>query len=251
VVEQATRISVIGAGVMGAGIAQVAATFGYPTCCHDISAEALTRARSVIEDGRFGLRRGVVRGKLTEQQAEAALARLSFTDSLSRAADADVVIEAVYDDLGLKMRVFRDLDAASPPHAVLASNTSGLPIVALATVTRRPEQVLGWHWASPVPVQPLAELVVTPETSPVAIETIRAIARTCGKNPIVVKDDPTSWGFVANRILMAAMREAERIVELEIAKPAEVDQLLQDCFSWPAGILGMRDRTANGWSDPA
>jgi 3-hydroxyacyl-CoA dehydrogenase len=242
---------VIGAGVMGAGIAQVTSTFGFPTVCYDVSADALERAGRVVRDGHFGLSRGVERGKLTPQEAASALSRLTFTDSFEVAAEADIVIEAVYDELALKMQVFRDLDDAAPVTAVLASNTSGLPITALAGVTRRPSQVIGWHWASPVPVQPLAEIVVTPETSAATVEAVRNVATACRKNPIVVKDDPTSWGFVANRVLMAAMREAERIVEQEIAKPDEVDQLLMDCFSWPSGLLGMRSRTAAGWSDPA
>jgi 3-hydroxyacyl-CoA dehydrogenase len=234
---------------MGSGIAQVIATSGYATTCYDTSSEALERARETVVRGRFGLDRGVERGKITKDQADAALGRLTFTGDLSEALVADVIVEAVYEDLQLKLELFRELDAHAAEHAVLASNTSGFPITALAGATLRPQRVIGWHWASPVPVQRLAEIVVAPSTSPATIETVRSLARACGKNPIVVKDDPHSWGFVTNRLLMAAMREAERIVELGIAPAADVDQLLVDCFSWPTGILGMRSRTAAGWSE--
>ena len=121
------RIGVLGAGVMGAGIAQVTAVAGYQTCCHDLAPEALAAARGHVTTGRYGLDSGVARGKLTREEADAALARLTFTGALEDIANADLVIEAVPERLDLKIRVFRDLDRAAPPATILCSNSSGFP----------------------------------------------------------------------------------------------------------------------------
>ena len=115
----------------------------------------------------------------------------------------DLVIEAVPERIDVKIEVFRDLDAIAPEATILASNTSGLPITALAAATDRPDRVIGWHWASPAPVMRLAEIVVTPQTSEETIDAVTEAARRCGKNPIVVKDNPMAWGFVANRVYFA------------------------------------------------
>ena len=155
------RVGVLGAGVMGSGIAQVTATAGYPSACYDVDAGALDRAREHVTTGRYGLERGVERGKVTREDADAALARLTFTPSFEEAAAADLVIEAVPERLDLKVRVFRDLDAAAAPATILASNTSGFPIAAMSAATSRPGQVIGWHWASPAPVMRFAEIVRT------------------------------------------------------------------------------------------
>src|SRR5262249_24319388 len=146
-VSDVRRIGVLGAGVMGSGIAQVTATAGYDTVCVDVDADALTKGREHVTTGRYGLDRGVERGKLTRGQADAALGRLTFSSSFDEVATTDLVIEAVPERLGLKVRVFRDLDAAAGPGTVLASNTSGFPIAALAAATDRPDRVIGWHWA--------------------------------------------------------------------------------------------------------
>lgn len=241
-------VGVLGAGVMGSGIAQVTAIAGYPTVCYDLDPAALERARDQVATGRFGLAGAVERGKLTAPEADAALARLTFTGTFADAAEVDVVIEAVPERLDVKVRVFRDLDQASPPHTILASNTSGFPIAALAAATDRPGQVVGWHWASPAPVMRLAEIVRTDATSDDTIATIREMAARCGKNPIVVRDSPTNWGFVANRVYFAMIREANRVVDEGIATRDEVDQLMTDCFRWPAGPFGMVRGAGSGWS---
>lgn len=241
-------VGVLGAGVMGSGIAQVTAIAGYPTVCYDLDPAALERARDQVATGRFGLAGAVERGKLTAPEADAALARLTFTGTFADAAEVDVVIEAVPERLDVKVRVFRDLDQASPPHTILASNTSGFPIAALAAATDRPGQVVGWHWASPAPVMRLAEIVRTDATSDDTIATIREMAARCGKNPIVVRDSPTNWGFVANRVYFAMIREANRVVDEGIATRDEVDQLMTDCFRWPTGPFGMVRGAGSGWS---
>jgi 3-hydroxybutyryl-CoA dehydrogenase len=242
------RIGVLGAGVMGGGIAQVTAIAGYETVCYDIAADALARGREHATTGRFGLESAVERGKLTRQQADAALARIDFTSSFDDVTDTDLVIEAVPERLDLKIEVFRELDATAPERTILASNTSGLPITALAAATDRPDRVIGWHWASPAPVMRLAEIVVTPQTSEETVATVTETARACNKNPVVVKDNPMAWGFVANRVYFAMVREAQRVVGEGIATRDEVDQLMIDCFRWPSGPFGMVKGAGSGWT---
>ncbi len=242
------RVGVVGAGVMGSGIAQVTATAGFATVCVDLDPAALERAHEHVTTGRYGFERAVERGKVTREQADAALARLEFSSSFDAAAAADVVIEAVPERLDLKIRVFRDLDRAAPEGTILASNTSGFSIAAIAAATDRPDRVIGWHWASPAPVMRFAEIVRTRTTSDATIETVRDLAAACGKNPIVIKDTDTKWGFVANRVYFAAIEEAKRVVEEGIAEPAEVDQLMMDCFGWPTGPYTMIRGATGGWS---
>ncbi len=159
------RIAVVGAGVMGSGIAQVLAVAGHAVSCVDVEPAALDRAREEIERGRFGLGSAVGRGLLSEGQAEEALARITLTGDLGAVATADLVLEAVPERLDLKIRLFRDLDRRAPAATILASNSSGFPVAALAAATDRPGLVIGWHWASPAPVMKLAEIVRGPETS--------------------------------------------------------------------------------------
>ncbi len=242
------KIGVLGAGVMGGGIAEVCALAGDEVVCYDIAPAALDDARAHVTTGRFGLDGAVARAKVTREAADSALGRITFTSSFETAAVTDLVIEAVPERLELKIRVFRDLDRIAPPETILASNTSGLPIAALAASTDRPDRVIGWHWASPAPVMKLAEIVVTPETSAGTIATVTAAATRCGKHPIVVKDNPMQWGFVANRVYFAMVREAQRVVDEGIASRADVDQLLMDCFRWPSGPFGMVAGAGSGWA---
>jgi 3-hydroxyacyl-CoA dehydrogenase len=238
--DGAPTVTVVGAGVMGAGIAQVVAGV-CSVRLFDIDDGQLATALRRIEHGRFGLQVAVQRGKLTAADAAAALGRIRAVSDLADACTGtDVVIEAVPEDLGLKMRVFRDLDEMCPPATVLTSNSGGLPIVALAHATRRPAQVLGWHWAQPTPVMRLAELVVHDGVDPTAVTTISDLAARCGKNPVVVRDQPEAWGYVANRIQAATRREAARIVAEGVASPEQVDQLVKDCFRWPMGPFEMQ-----------
>ncbi len=242
------KIGVLGAGVMGAGIAQVTAAAGYETHCYDLAPEALEAARGHVTTGRYGLDSGVSRGKLTRADADAALARLTFTDSFEAAATTDLVIEAVPERLDLKIKVFRDLDRVAPAATILASNTSGFPIQALAAATDRPDRVIGWHWASPAPVMKLAEIVTTRDTSDATTALVREVASACGKHPIVVRDTAMAWGFVANRVYFAMVAEAQKVVDEGIATAEDVDQLMVDCFRWPAGPFGMVTGAGSGWS---
>jgi 3-hydroxybutyryl-CoA dehydrogenase len=242
------KIGVVGAGVMGSGIAQVTATAGYDTVCYDVDATALTQGRVHVTTGRYGFDRGVERQKLTRGQADDALARLTFTDHFNDAAATDLVIEAVPERLDLKIRVFRDLDRAAPEATILASNTSGFSIAALAASTDRPDRVIGWHWASPAPVMRFAEIVRTRDTSEATLAAVREVATACGKHPIVVNDTAMAWGFVANRVYFAMIAEAQKVVAEGVATANEVDQLMVDCFRWPTGPFGMVKGATEGWS---
>jgi 3-hydroxyacyl-CoA dehydrogenase len=240
--------TVVGAGVMGAEIAQSLAVGGYHVSMFDLSTDQLERAMERIENGRYGLRAGVRKGKLDAAAAEEALERVTVVEDLERAcAHTDLVIEAVPEKIDLKIQVFRELDRLCPPHAILASNTAGLPIAALAAATNRPEQVVGWHWSQPIAVMPFAEIIVHEHGSGATTDAIVEAARRCGKNPIVVNDQPLVWGFVVNRVQAAIWRECREIVDEGVATRDDVDQLLKDCLRWPMGPFEMQEFAKNGF----
>lgn len=246
--QNINTVAVIGAGVMGSGIAQTFARAGFNVRLHDSNRSAMDAALDSIEHGRFGLRRGVDLGKVPAEDVEPTLSRIRLVDELDAACGGvDLVLEAVYEDLGLKVRVFRDLDRFTGWNAILASNTSGFSIGALAGATEKPARVIGWHWASPPPLMRMAEIVVHPGTDEGVTATVIDVARRIGKNPVVVKDQPLAWGFVANRIFAAASREALAIVREGLAGEDDVDTLLKDCFRWPAGPFEMGRLAVRGW----
>jgi 3-hydroxybutyryl-CoA dehydrogenase len=234
------RMTVIGGGIMGSGIAQVLAVSGIDVDLHDIDSAALERAQRTIEDGPFGMRASVARKKLSPDDFEIARNRIRYCPTLEEAcAAAECLIEAVPEDLALKMQMFKKFDRLAPQEAILTSNTAGLPIAAMAYATERPQLVMGWHWAQPCIVIKMAELIVHRETAPEAVDLVQQLARRCGKNPHVVKDQPREWGFVANRIMLQVRREAQKIVDEGVATPDDVDALVKDCFRWPVGIFEM------------
>jgi len=245
--ESIKTIGVLGAGVMGGGIAQVCAIGGFDVVCYDIAPDALTAGREHATTGRYGIESGVERGKLTREEADAATARLTFSEKFEDAATTDLVIEAVPERLDLKIKVFRDLDAAALPATILCSNTSGFPIQAIGGGTDRPDRVVGWHWASPAPVMKLAEIIRTHATSDETVDTVSAVAARCGKNPVVIKDTAMAWGFVSNRVYFAMVAEAQKVVNEGIATADQVDQIMTDCFRWPAGPFGMVKGATEGW----
>lgn len=244
-----TRAVVVGAGVMGSAIAQVLATAGVSVTCCDRSARQLEVAAGLVDDGRYGWNRAVERSKLTPARADAARARLRFDDTLEAVARADLVIEAIPEDLAAKMQLFADLSGRSSDGAIFASNTSGLPVRALAEASGRPDHVIGWHWSSPAQVMALAEVVTTDETAPAVVTTVCELARACGKNPIVIAENPQAWGFVTNRVLRAAIREARLIEQEGVASATDIDQLMVDAFGWPAGPLSVLAGASEGWGD--
>jgi 3-hydroxybutyryl-CoA dehydrogenase/3-hydroxyacyl-CoA dehydrogenase len=214
--------------------------------CTDLAPAALEAARSDAEQGRFGLAGAVARGKLSAADADAARGRITWTGEFEAAARCDLVIECVPEKLDLKLRLFRDLDRVAPAQAILASNSSGFPIAAMAGATARPERVIGWHWASPAFVMRFAEIVVTAATAPEVAERVAEVAARCGKHPVVVKDNPMAWGFVANRIYFAMLREATRVVEEGVASQEQVNQLMVDCYRWPVGPFAMVKGAGSG-----
>ena len=242
------RVGVAGAGVMGSGIAQVLAVAGHEVVCTDLAEGSLDTAREAVETGRFGVRSAVERGKLTADQADQALQRLTFTTDTDALADRYLVIEAIPELLDLKVRFWRELDAIADRETIFASNSSGFPVVAMAAATDRPDRFVGWHWASPAPVMRLAEIVRARGTSDETVDAVVAMAEGAGKNPVVVGDTDTRWGYVTNRVYFAMIREAMAVVDEGIAERDQVDQLMVDCFRWPAGPFGMTRGATSGWS---
>ena len=242
------RVGVAGAGVMGSGIAQVLAVAGHDVVCTDLAESSLDAAREAVETGRFGVRSAVERGKLTTYQADRALQRLTFTTDTDALTDRYLVIEAIPEILDLKVRFWRELDAIADRGTIFASNSSGFPVVAMAAATNRPDRFVGWHWASPAPVMRLAEIVRARGTSDETVDAVVAMAEGAGKNPVVVGDTDTRWGYVTNRVYFAMIREAMAVVDEGIAERDQVDQLMVDCFRWPAGPFGMTRGATSGWS---
>jgi 3-hydroxybutyryl-CoA dehydrogenase len=247
--EHMERVGILGAGVMGSGIAQVMATAGYDTVCVDLDAGAVARAYESVRSGRYGVERGVERGRMSRDDGEAALARLHFGTDVDELGECELVVEAVTERFDLKIRVFRQLEQTVQTAGILASNTSGYSIAAIAAATDRPERVIGWHWSSPAVVMRLAEIVRTDFTSEETVAEVVEVATRCGKHPIVINDAWNSWGFVTNRALTALRKETDRIVAEGVATEEQIDHLLMDCFNWPTGPYGVRQGASGGWSD--
>jgi 3-hydroxyacyl-CoA dehydrogenase len=242
-------IGVIGGGVMGAGIAQALAVGGCTVTVRDLNEQLIEKARSTIEDGRYGLKRGVERGKTTQADADAALARLSFTTSLDDLRSVDLIVEAVPEDLELKKKVFAEVEGVAGPDTVFASNTSGLAISEInkaVSDTRRP-RFIGMHWFSPAPVMKLCELVYAPETADETIQALESLCQRIGKASVRVKDAPGRYGFIANRIYFAAVREAQKVLEEGIATPEDINKAMVFGFNWPVGPLAMVEGATKGW----
>ena len=235
-VLEVQKVAVIGAGTMGTGIAQVAARAGYRTAIYD-AAEGAAR-RSVERIGE-ALSRAVERGKCTVQDRDEALARLSTPADLEGAAgDADLVIEAAPEDLALKRDLFGRLSRAARGDAILASNTSSLPISAIAAAARHPARVIGLHFFNPVPVMKLLEIVQGERTDPMVVTACRAVGGRLGKEVVVVRDAP---GFATSRLGIALALEAMRMVEEGVASVEEIDRAIELGYGHPMGPLKLTD----------
>jgi 3-hydroxybutyryl-CoA dehydrogenase len=231
--EDVRSVAVVGFGVMGTGIAQVFAQAGFNVIARDVSEAVLKRGLEVIKEGPFGLQKAVEKGRLKREEAEAALARIKVTTSLEEAArDADLVVEAIFENLELKKALFKELDEKCPKHAVLASNTSTLSITALAGATKRPDRVVGMHFFNPVPVMKLVEVVRGLATSDETVQLIKDLAVKLGKTPVVVKDVP---GFIANRLALPYLAEAMRAYEQGIASAQDIDTAMKLGYNMPMG----------------
>ena len=240
-------IAVMGGGVMGGGIAQSCAVGGFDVRIRDLNDELLEKTREGMIEGRFGLRGAVEREKLTQQQMDEAIGRISFTTDLEELRDADLIIEAVPEDLELKKKVYAELDGLMRPDAVFASNTSGFAISDLNQAVARKERFIGMHWFSPAFVMRLIEIIYAPETSEETIALLEEVGARMGKETVRVKDAPGKYGFVANRIYFAAVAEARKVMEEEIASVDDINKAMRFGFNWPAGPLEMVAGARKGW----
>ena len=232
------QLAVIGAGLMGAGIAQVAAVAGWDVIMRDVNDPALERGRAGIS---ASLARFVTKGTLGADAAQAAQDRITTTTDLHAADSADIVVEAVFESIDVKREVFATLDGICRPDAILASNTSAIPITQIAAATNRPESVIGAHFFSPVPMMALCELVRGYRTSDATLATTRAFAEDVGKTCVVVNRDVA--GFVTTRLIAALANEAVRLVESGVASAEDVDTACRLGFGHAMGPLATLDLT--------
>ena len=230
------KVAVLGAGTMGAGIAQVCAQAGSTVVLCDISDEFVQKG---VERIRAFLQKGVDKGKTTEQQRDEALARITTsTDRGAACADVDLVIEAVPEKLELKNGIFRELGELVPATCVLASNTSSLALAKVFDGVVGPERCIGWHFFNPVPLMKLLELVRTDATSDATIAASQAYAAAIGKEPILVADSP---GFASSRLGVCLGLEAIRMVEAGVASPEDIDKAMVLGYGHPMGPLKLTD----------
>jgi 3-hydroxybutyryl-CoA dehydrogenase len=234
----AEQIAVIGAGLMGSGIAQVSAVGGYDVVIQDVTDEALARGVDAIEKS---LRRFASKGKISDSDVDAALNRISTTIDLGVVASADIVVEAIFEKIEVKAELFKELDRLCKPDALLATNTSAIPITTIAAVTNRPESVVGTHFFSPVPMMALCELVRGYKTSDESLERARVFAENCGKTVVVVNRDIA--GFVTTRLITVLSMEAIRLVENGVMSAEDVDTACRLAFGHAMGPLQTSDLT--------
>jgi 3-hydroxybutyryl-CoA dehydrogenase len=233
------KIAVIGAGTMGAGIAQVSAVAGHQVSVHDIGAEGLDRGQAMVQTS---LARFASKGTLDAAQVDNAQRNLTWSTDLAQVvSDADIVVEAVFEKIEIKQETFRELDRLAPKDAVLATNTSALPITEIAASTSRPEAVVGTHFFSPVPMMKLCELVRGRKTSDQTLARARAFAESIGKTCVVVNRDVA--GFITTRLISALSVEAARLVESGVATAEDIDIACQLGFGHAMGPLRTMDLT--------
>lgn len=229
------RVSVIGAGTMGHGIAQVFAQNGHTVTLRDLSQEILERARAQVEKSLGKL---AEKGKLTPAQRDEALARLTVTTDLEAVREAELVVEAAAEDVGVKTAIFREIDALTAKDAILASNTSSISITRLGAATGRPDKVIGMHFMNPVPLMQLVEVIRGQATSEACTRAVMDLSRSLGKTPVEVNDFP---GFVSNRVLMPMINEAVFAVYEGVATAEAIDEVMKLGMNHPMGPLTLAD----------
>ena len=230
------NISVIGAGTMGNGIAHVFAQSGYAVSLIDVSDDNLKKALATIEKN---LDRMVSKEKISEDDKKNTLGNIqTFTDMKSGVASADLVVEAATENVDIKLKIFKDMDAAAPANAILSTNTSSISITKIAAVTSRPEKVIGMHFMNPVPVMKLVEVIRAYQTSNEVTNTVVEASKKLGKIPVEVNDYP---GFVANRILMPMINEAIITLHEGVAGVEEIDTVMKLGMAHPMGPLQLAD----------
>jgi 3-hydroxybutyryl-CoA dehydrogenase len=233
------KVGVLGCGLMGSGIAQIAAAAGHTTVVREI-------AEPILERGKAGITKSldkfVEKGKLPQADRDATLERLSFVTDLARLRDCDIVIEAVTEDLELKNSLWKELDALCPPHTIFASNTSSLTIAAMAASTRRRDLFVGLHFFNPVPLMKLVEVVRTVTTSPETFDRAYAFAKGLGKEPVAAKDNS---GFIVNLLLVPYLLDAIRALEGGVASTVDIDNGMKLGCGHPMGPLTLLDFVGN------
>jgi 3-hydroxybutyryl-CoA dehydrogenase len=226
---------VLGGGLMGSGIAQVSAMAGFDTIVREVSDAIGAKSRAGIEKV---LAKGIERGKVTAEQRDSALGKLSFTTDLAQLASCDIVIEAVVEDLEMKNAMWKDLNEVCPADTIFASNTSSLTIAAMAAACGRPDKMLGLHFFNPVPLMKLVEVVRTITTSDETVETAFAFAKKLGKEPVRAKDNS---GFIVNLLLIPYMLDAIRALENNVATIEDIDKAMQLGAGYPMGPFTLLD----------
>jgi len=234
-VNEIRKVGIVGLGTMGAGIAQVSVQSGHETVGREVTDQLGERGRATID--RY-LTRGVEKGRLSKEERDAALARLTLTTELSDLAGCDLVIEAVLEELDLKREVFAELDRVTRPDAVLATNTSALSVSEIAAATQHPERVVGMHFFNPAPVLPLVEIVRTPDSSEAAVDAAYAWAERAGKQPVACNDTP---GFIVNRILIPLLNDCVRVLDEADVSPEDMDKAMTNGAGWPMGPCALID----------
>lgn len=233
------KAAVIGGGVMGSGIAQVLARNDYEVAVREINEELAEEARDQLITGNFGLDDAVEGGYLTEEEKEETLDQVTFTTDLEEAVEgADFVLEAVTEDLAIKGDVFRQIDEVTEDIPIY-SNTSGFSVTSLANAVEDSSRVAVMHFFNPVSVMSLVEIVEADETAEEVVEFAEELVDDMGKTGITINDQPGEYGFVANRIFGAMRREAERVVEEDIATPDQVDVAMEEGYNWPVGPFSL------------
>lgn len=234
------KVLIIGAGQMGSGIAQVMAQGGIEVMIRDIKEEFVEKGIAGITKR---LARSVEKGKITEEEKEAILTRISGMVELgSTACDVDLVVEAAIENEKIKKDVFQQLDALCPEHTILASNTSSLPLTMIASFTKRPQQVIGMHFFNPAPVMKLVEVIKGLATSEETTASVKALAEKLGKTPVEVNDAP---GFVGNRIVIPMINEAIFTLMEGVASRDDIDNDIKLGFNHPMGPLALSDLIGN------
>ena len=229
------KVGVVGLGTMGAGIAQIAVVAGHDTVGREVTTELAERGRATIE--RY-LARGVEKGRLTDEERDAALARLTLTTELAGLADCDLVIEAIVEELEPKRELFAELDRITRPDAVLATNTSALSVAAIAEATQHPARVVGMYFFNPAPVLPLVEIVKAPTSSDDAVRIAYEWAEQAGKRPVRCNDTP---GFIVNRILIPLLNDCIRVLDEAGVTPEDLDTAMTNGAGWPMGPCALVD----------
>lgn len=229
------KVTVIGAGTMGNGIAHVFAMNGHDVCLNDISQTALDKALQTIENN---LDRMVVKGTISEENKKSTMSNIKTSTQLAESVNVDLIVEAATENVDLKLKIFKNLDEIAPANVVLATNTSSISITKISSVTKRPDKVIGMHFMNPVPIMKLVEVIRGYSTSDETTNMVMQLSKDLGKVPVEVNDYP---GFVANRILMPMINEAIYTLFEGVAGVEEIDTVMQLGMAHPMGPLQLAD----------